>query len=101
MTRGDRARDSIRRSMSQIQRNEADQFLPQISDAGPLLAKVRIDRLVHHAEVLTLTSDAPRTRAPGELLAQRLRRLSIVMVFDHELTDTSIHLVRNLRWQSV
>jgi DNA replication protein DnaC len=29
-----------------------------------------IDRLVHHAEVLTLTGDSYRTRAPRALLAK-------------------------------
>jgi DNA replication protein DnaC len=32
-----------------------------------------IDRLVHHAEVLTLTDDSYRTRARRELLAKNNR----------------------------
>jgi DNA replication protein DnaC len=34
------------------------------------VAAAMIDRLVHHAEVLTLTGDSYRTRARRELLAK-------------------------------
>jgi DNA replication protein DnaC len=35
-----------------------------------VVAAAMIDRLVHHAEVLTLTGDSCRTRARGELLVK-------------------------------
>ncbi|MEU6093150.1 ATP-binding protein [Streptomyces sp. NPDC047085] len=35
-----------------------------------VVAAAMIDRLVHHAEVLTLTGDSYRTQARGELLAK-------------------------------
>jgi DNA replication protein DnaC len=35
-----------------------------------VVAAAMIDRLVHHAEVLTLTGDSYRTRARRELLAK-------------------------------
>jgi hypothetical protein len=35
---------------------------------GDIVAEAMIDRLVRHAEVLTLTSDSHRTRAPANFL---------------------------------
>jgi hypothetical protein len=60
-----------------------------------------IDRLAHHAEVLTLTGDSYRTRGRRELLAKDRTDLSAATVFDHELTDRSVHLVGDLGRQSV
>jgi len=40
-----------------------------------IVAAAMIDRLVHHAEVLTLTGDSYRTRQRRELLAKQNRAL--------------------------
>jgi DNA replication protein DnaC len=39
-----------------------------VSSADDVVAAAMIDRLVHHAEILTLTGDSYRTRARRELL---------------------------------
>jgi DNA replication protein DnaC len=41
------------------------------SFSDDVVAAAMIDRLVHHAEVLTLSGDSYRTRARRELLANR------------------------------
>ena len=40
----------------------------QVADRDDIVAAAMIDRLVHHAEVLTLSGDSYRTRSRRELL---------------------------------
>jgi len=49
------------------------QLIASRYEVGSVVAAAMIDRLVHHAEVLTLTGDSCRTRQRREFLAKQNR----------------------------
>ena len=52
------------------------------------------DRLVHHAEILTLTGDSYRSRARRELLAKQRLNAMVVIEAGREATTRSAIRVR-------